>query len=347
MSRTAQGVPARPPGGGRSGSACGRAGQGQASARAAGHEAVPPACNTGAHLTFHWLRGGFELDVGDVVDLVSELTDGGYAETHDWGRYFYKRHHEFVAGLRVYFEPAAPNMPPVLVDAPGAACEFLGMGALRTLFCNAVLSRIDIAFDGAPFSPAEMADHVRAGDVRCKSKSRHFIEDLGDEPDGNTLSLGSRASHRYLRIYDGRGPTRVELELKGKYARAMKEVLLSDLDALPEMAMGVVRDFVDFIDSSADSNQSRAPLIPAWAAFVQRAARTRLNVVGNPVPTAARLKRYIEYQVAATLYTYVRLGSSIHDLLHHGRTRLRSRHRSLLAQIPPSGFGAIGASASG
>lgn len=298
---------------------------------------VPPPSNTGAHLTFHWLRGGIEAPVEEVVELVADLTGGGYSESHEWGRYFYRKHHEFVAGLRVYFEPVAANMPAVMVDAPGEACEFLGLERLRTLFCNAELARADVALDRAPFTPAELASEVRRGNVRCKSKQRHYTEDLGDEPDGNTLTIGSRSSHRFLRIYDGRGFTRVELELKGRYARAMKGVLLADLDEIAALVVGVVRDFVDFVDVSKDSNPSRAPLLPAWRSFTEGLARVRLPVEGTTVPTADRIRRYIEHQVAASLYTYCRLGYSLQVLLDTGKRRLRPRHRSVLTYVgaPP------------
>jgi len=235
-----------------------------------------------------------------------------------------------VAGLRVYHEPIAANMPPELVDAPGEACEFLGLERLRVLFCNADIARADVALDHAPFTPAQLADEARKGNIRCKSKHRHYTEDLRDQPDGNTLAIGSRMSHRYLRIYDGRGFTRVELEMKGRYARAMKGVLLAALDVIPSLVVGVVRDFVDFVDTGRDSNPSRAPLIPAWATFTEGLARVDLAVVGNAAPSAERVKRYIEHQVAPTLYTCFRLGHSITNLLERGRNRLHAKHRSVL-----------------
>lgn len=256
---------------------------------------VPPASNTGAHLSFHWLRGGFGSPVGEAVALASELTSGGHAESHDWGRYFYRRHHEFVAGLRIYYDPAASNMPAVMVDAPGEACEFLGLESLRTLFCNAELARADLKLDGAPFTPSEMADEVRRGNIRCKSQLRHYAEDLGKDSGGNTLSLGSRSSDRVCRIYDGRGFTRVEVELKGRYARAAKVVLLAEPEGIPALVVGVLRDFVDFVDTTRDENVSRAPLLPKWEAFAAGSRRVRLAMAGNAAPKAERVKRYVEH----------------------------------------------------
>ncbi len=283
----------------------------------------------GVHLTVHTLRGGMKQPLKDVLDLVSTLTESTPGDAQQWGRYFYRKHYEFVGGLAVYFDPATSNMPPVLVDAPSAACEFLGLERLRVMFCNAELSRADLAFDGAPFSPADMADWVRAGSIRCKSSSRHYTEDLGTSPDGNTLTLGSRSSERYLRAYDGRGFTRVELELKGDYARAFLPVLLAEDAEFAAALVGLLRDFVDFVDASSSSNISRADLLPSWEAFTAGLERVRLRVAASVAPTIERLERYIRKQVAASLYVFLAAGNSFAELLELGEGRLKARHRSM------------------
>lgn len=290
---------------------------------------VPPGSNTGAHLTVHWLRGGTQEALEDVVERIQALTGGGDVEAFEWGRMMYRRHYRFVAGLTVYFEPGADNMPPVLIDAPGSACELLGLEGLRELFCNAQLSRADIALDGAPFTPREAAAWVRAGNVRCKSKRRKFYEDLGGG-DGETLQLGSRSSERVLRIYDARGFTRVELELKGEAARGFRAVLLAPLDEFARLALGVLRDFVDFVDASQDSNVSRAPLLPSWESLVGQVERVKLVLRGRVAPSLERVTEWMEVQVSAMLAVYERLGHSVQDLLALGRSRWKHRHRSLL-----------------
>jgi DNA relaxase NicK len=243
---------------------------------------------------------------------------------------FYRKHYEFIGGLRVYFDPSAKNMPPVQVVAPGEACEFLGLEALRVLFCNAELSRADLAFDGADFTPGDMAGWVRAGNLRCKSSSRHFIEDLGDKPDGETLRIGSRTSERCLRAYDGRGFTRVELELKGAYARSFLSVLLAEDGEFVASSVGLLRDFVDFVDASSSSNISRATLLPSWEAFTAGLEKVRLRVAAATVPTVERVEKYIEQQAAASLVVYLALGNDFSRLLAWGKNRLKPHHRSML-----------------
>lgn len=283
-------------------------------------------------LTVHWVRGGYYTSEDDVLELVSELTAGGYGESLDWGRFMYRRQHRFVAGLTVYVDPRADNMPPVLVECPGTACEFLGLEKIRVLFCNAQLSRVDLAFDHQLFTPAEAAEWARAGNVRTRAKRIRFDEKVKGEPsEGDKLTVGSRASEQYLRVYDKRGFTRVELELKGEMARAFHAVLLDEDEALRRRSTGVLREFVDFVDASRSANISRAPLLRAWETFVGDAERTRLRIAGSPSPTVDRVVRYIEHQVAATLYTYGRLGYSFSGLLRKGKSKLKSRHRSVLA----------------
>ncbi len=291
---------------------------------------APPTSNTGAEITVHWLRGGFHQPVEDVLELVNSVTDGSYCESLDWGRYMYGRQHVFLGGVVVYVDPKAPNMAPVMVDCPGSSCEQLGFEKLQVLFCNADLSRVDVAYDHAPFTPRAAAEWARAGNVRTRAKKKKFEDDLGTG-DGETLKIGSRSSDHFLRVYDARGFTRVELEMKGAAARAFKSVLLSDADTFVHQAVGVLREFVDFVDRSSSANISRCGNLPSWELFTQGLERVKLRVAGVVVDSLERVADWLEGQVAATLYTYHRAGRSVGDLLQLGKGRMSKRHRVLLA----------------
>lgn len=287
-------------------------------------------------MTIHWLRGGLDQPEADVLDLVNELTEGGYGETLPFGRFMYGRQHRFVGGLTVFVEPRADNMPPVMVECPGTACEYLGLEKLRTLFCNARLSRVDVAFDHGLFTPGDVADWVRAGNVRTRAKRVRFDVKLKGPPsEGDKLTVGSRASEQYVRVYDRRGFTRMELELKGEMARAYRDVLLADDETFVRTTFGVLRQFVDFVDASASSNISRAPLLTVWEAFTGRLERVRIRVAGAVEPSVDRVVHFIEHQVAATLYVFWCLGFSVGDVLKLGARRLKQRHRSVLALAGP------------
>ena len=315
------------------GAGAARAAHGHALPRApAGNEAPPPTSGTGVEMTIHWLRGGFDQPEADVLELVNELTEGGYGETLPFGRFMYGRQHRFVGGLTVFTEPRAENMPPVMLECPGTACEFLGLEKLRTLFCNAQLSRVDVAFDHTIFAPTDVADWVRAGNVRTRAKKvRLDVKIMGPASEGDKLTVGSRASEQYLRVYDRRGFTRMELELKGDMARSYRDVLLASDEVFRRTTVGVLRQFVDFVDASSEKNISRAPLLPVWELFTGHLDRVRLRASGAVQPSVERIVQFIEHQVAATLFAYCRLGYSMGTLLANGKKRLKSRHRSLLS----------------
>jgi DNA relaxase NicK len=174
-----------------------------------------------------------------------------------------------------------------------------------------------------------MAAWVRAGNIRSRAKVIKFREALRGS--GDTLEIGSRSSERYVRAYDGRGFTRVELELKGDCAAAFQAVLLASDDEFVASVVGALRSAVDFVDAGSSSNISRASLLPSWAAFTKGLERVQLVVSESVKPTAERVVRYIEHQVASTLFVYHQLGYSLEKLLRVGERGLKSRHRSVLA----------------
>lgn len=295
-------------------------------------EVQPPVSNTGAEITSHWLRGGFGGAVEDVLTLTQELLPDSYQESLDWGRFMYKRQHVLSHGIRIYFEPATLNMPPVLVDCPGEACDVLGRERLQVLFCNSQLTRHDIAFDHAPFSPRQVATWVREGNIRCRAQKRKFNEDLGNNQDGETVYIGSRQSSQLLRVYDARGFTRVELELKGNMARESLQLLLAPAEEFIAKSVGVLREFVDFVDTSVDQNVSRAPLILLWSDFTQQLERAKIRVSEVVDHTIEQVQEWLEKQVSAMLFTFAKAGGSVGELIKLGRTRTKKKHRLLIAR---------------
>lgn len=293
----------------------------------------PPYSNTGAEITIHWLRGGYQVSHEVVQELIHILDPGSYLETLAWGRFMYRRHHVYTNGIKLYFEPSVPNMPPCLIDCSGTACEALGFEKLQTIARDSELTRIDIAFDGAPFTPKQAASWVREKSVRCRAKRRQYREDLNGGLDGETLYLGSRQSSQLLRVYDARGFTRVELELKHEAAKSFKAILMGDTLLFAQQAVGVLREFVDFVDTSSDSNVTRAPLLPLWQQFTKALERVKLKLAPKEVKTLEQVKNWLEYQVSALLYTYGRAGGSINHLLQVGKTRLKPKHHRFLTHV--------------
>lgn len=297
-----------------------------------------PGTNRGVELTgafsVHWLQGTTYLPEEDVLDVVHQLTEGGdFVATK--GRDFYAKGYRTVGNITVYVEPLDPaTMPPVYVQVPGQGCEFLGLSKVQKLAEIIRPSRVDLAFDGAPFTPEQASEWTRQGNIRCRARNRQFVDDLSEVPEGNTLQLGSRASTRQLVMYDRRGFTRVELRLKGDRAELAYEALTGPAEALRLTALGWLQDFVDFVDTAKDSNVSRAPRLPLWEAFVSGAVRVRMALEGAPELTLERAVEWVRHQVAPTL---AMLEAAGHDLVasfvRPARARLRGRHAAILAGV--------------
>lgn len=298
--------------------------------------APSPGTNRGAEITapsapcsVHWLAGTTWLPFEQVFDLLRAVLDGADFVKLERGMNGYSEAWLSVGGLKVLTDPARPD---IHVIAPGRACELLGFTKLQQLAAILRPSRLDIAFDGAPFTPREMAEWARQGNIRCRSRKRGFYDGL--DGSGDTLYLGSSASSWYLCAYDKRGFTRLELRLTGERAEQAYNALMGEPEVFKLAALGWLRQFCDFVDTTAGSNISRAPLLPVWEAFIGMVARVAMHLTGNAAPSVERVKRWIEHQVSATLVLYRRLfgPTSISTLLRLGNTRMRGRHYALLAQ---------------
>lgn len=301
--------------------------------------AEPPGTNRGVEITsarqmafsVHWLTGTTHLPEADVLDLVSRLLNGADFVVLPYGINRYRRSVVTVGGLRVLTEPADPaTMPPICVVAPGEACEALGLVGVQELASILKPTRVDLAFDGAPFSPRELLGWVEAGDYRCRSKSWSWHRSRGAR-EGQTLQLGSRASSWHLCAYDERGWTRMELRLSGERAEQAYSALVGTPEALRSAALGWLREFVDFVDRSADRNVSRCPLLPEWGAFVAGIERLAMHLSGTTAPLLDRTVSWLREQVAPSLAMVELAGVNVRQLVAGGRERLRLRHRAMLA----------------
>jgi hypothetical protein len=178
------------------------------------------------------------------------------------------------------------------------------------------ITRIDWAFDGVPFSVMDCcnAGHKDVRNLRSPVRrgTAHFA--LGvpvPGEDGDTFEWGSRKSNRRVRAYDRRGPVRLEME----WRREKADLLARDLLALPvdqwaTRAMGHLRDFIDFVDRSADVNVSRAPLLPWWAAFVDGVARVKLKVDRVAAAAPARMVAHVKRNAKTMMKLVAAFGSA-------------------------------------
>lgn len=246
-----------------------------------------------------------------------------------------------VGAVRVLASESRPDMG-VCIDVTGEGCEQLGLRVLAELraFLGLKVTRLDVALDECPFTPADLRDAWQSGLVRTRAKvpvdarpDRQWRScSWRSDAKGDMFTMGARSSTQYARCYDERGFTRFELELKGRAAEvAAGRLLGSDLDGFAVEALGWVRRFVDFVEPD-DGNVSRRSLLPFWEAFCGLVPRAKVTLEGVLVRTVADVKAWVESQVAPSLALVAAAfgAEEVTRLVKVGRDRWRGRHRALL-----------------
>ncbi len=248
----------------------------------------------------HWATGTCGLPPAEVVEVVSRHMFGLHLEPLERGLWTYTRSAlERTTKARVLWSEGRLD---VAVNLPGEACEMLGTAGVLALVreLGLKLTRLDVAWDTETLTPAMVrAAHV-AGDAVTFARAWDWRENH----EGSTFYLGKRGSDndvRLLRVYDRRGPTRVELELHGKRAQLLWGVL--DQAQLEDWSAGCLAylvDFVDFRDRAADSNVGRCPRLEWWEDFTEGAGRLALPLP-RKAPTLDSTRDWLEGQVAPAL----------------------------------------------
>ena len=274
----------------------------------------------------HWLRGTCDLDEETMLAALSEICGGLSFEVLPSGRYQYGRRVRSVEGLTVLSEPFdAETMPAVCVEVPGAACEFLGAAKVREIGALLSLTRVDFAWDGAPFEVADVRHWVESRDMRTRLSKATAHEALGPRRagrDGDSVTLGSRESAQ-LCVYDRRGPVRAELRLYGERAALAGPVLALPVGSWSTAFLGLLRGVVDFVNRGEAVRAEDCSLVPLWGRFVAGAARVAVRLSGAAAPSLGRAKEWVMTQVAKTLHMLSLAGVRVEDVLERGRERMR------------------------
>jgi hypothetical protein len=307
---------------------------------------LPPPSNRGVTVTtpspyavawagIHWFSGTTNNDAYTVLDAVSGLRMGAPVVKHPHGAKGGYFHSASCSGVTVAWGDTRPD---VLVTVPGEVCEELGISGLVALSILTGLeptSRIDVAWDADCLVPEMFAEAFEAGNVvtriqrplnpdtgRVKGIERHFNHE------GDTVYLGSRTSERFLRVYDRRGPTRVELELKERRAVELwrRLIALNDEAAWGREALSELRAFIDFRERSEGVHVDRCELLPWWDEFCSGADR-RSTVIPRKAPDLESQEAWLRGQVAGSLALLVALRGQrfLDELLRNGQAKNASR----------------------
>jgi hypothetical protein len=229
-------------------------------------------------------------------------------------------------------------------EFPGQACgsiapeqfiDFYNVLKLREYKVN--VTRLDLAFDCVPFLPLDMYQAIE-DDVKISKEDEWVIRSLTErksvclisEPfkmredlsglGCDTCYFGGRSSMRYLRVYNKRGPTRLELELKEDRANLVaSDLLLSPVDGWPEKAISHLLDFID-IDR------------PWWKEFVGDTERAYKRLKYAKDVTLGKSKAWLLKQVSPALAAVAECtgGEILLEMDQEGRKRMYKRYGSLL-----------------
>lgn len=322
---------------------------------AAGLAAPPPPTNRGVEITtrgpvvgIHTLSFTILAPVDYVREVAAWLIAPDHHELVAWqplghGGRGYRSILVGPGGAKIYASPVDDSVRCSL-ELPGSVVDSIAPEHLHE-WCASLedagigwwTSRVDVYADYCPFSPKQLLRAFQRGDIRTPAK----LDNGGswawtESGNGSTFSIGSRSSERYLRCYDARGYTRLEMEVKGTRGRLVgREILLRPPREWPALVFAHLRQYVDFVDASADSNISRAPLLSWWAELVGKVEKARLYLA-QPLRTLQRSMSWVERQVATTLAVIEKarptaFGDWLVSLLANGRERIGPRHRLLLA----------------
>jgi hypothetical protein len=230
----------------------------------------------------------------------------------DYGKYHYSHGFDLHGGGFVLYHPSRPEMG-VHVSLPSGSLAALDMPVAALIQMvkewGGMFKRLDLAVDSYSVTMATVKEAWSQGNVVKYGTQSKIIQNFKDDDDGipqpvgETLSIGSRSSDAYVRIYDKAAQqgedgihTRCEVELKDRKAEAAAAVILGGADLL-----GLIVSVIDFRDRGADSNVSRCPRLDWWDEWVGSVKRVRFSVTKVLVVTVERVFEWVRKQVAPSL----------------------------------------------
>ncbi len=300
--------------------------------------------------SIHWFAITVFQDYEAVKRLWSQFFSLGLGVLVDKGHGArgYKQISEALQGAKVYFDhvTAKEGHQHCHIEITGSACEAVIPAVfpdlVKYLQANDIrfkVKRIDFAFDGVPFSPEDFYKGLMSNNLISLIKRNPSLENdsirveqspckLRENGEVGTMTVyaGSASSQRMVRVYNKRGDTRLELQLRDERAH---EVCLDVFrHAWEDWQMAVkahLRQFIDFKKTDW------------WAVFVSLAERADLIISSARRVALSKIESWFNRQVVVALSVYEDVWGKeearfrINNLITHARkTRDRSRYSSVL-----------------
>ena len=224
-------------------------------------------------MRIHWFAFTFFGDREEFDAFYREFftpTFGNYVEQEYGGR-GYRIIATTAIGIRLYFDPVSKSEKGnhCHVEIPGEACDCIIPDVFREIMTYLVYSRwvngillsnmfcvkrLDLAFDNTPFTPEEWLKGICGSNVITLAKrdkiridySPYALRDNGEQG-CMTVYLGSNDSDRMIRVYNKRGYTRLELQMRDERAHLVAlDVLLLSPTKWNEKALSHLIQYVTF-----------------------------------------------------------------------------------------------------
>lgn len=203
----------------------------------------------------------------------------------------------------------------------------------------------EIRYDGKRpyFTVKKVMQKTEKG--HCRSKFRNAIEikkiEIKDGAEkGNTIYFGSPQSNIQIRIYEKNFErenagkeveqrittwNRTEMQMADERAQEAVKQILRGVEVGVVM-FGLLRNYMNFVDPTEDSNKARWPISEWWLLFLDDAERLRLAAKA-PDSTIERKEQWVDKQVKPTLSEiWVALGRPggdwFVDLINDGLERM-------------------------
>lgn len=298
----------------------------------------------------HWFAITIFQDVEKVKAIWSQFFSLGLGVLVDKGHGArgYRQISEALLGSKIYYDhvTAKEGKEHCHIEIPGSACE----AVLPSVFPELVkaltennirfsIKRADFAFDSVPFSPQDFLDGLMSDNLVSLIKRDPSLENdsirvsqspcaLRENGEVGTMTVyaGSSSSQRMVRVYNKRGDTRLELQLRDERAHAVcLDVFSHAWDEWEFIVKTHLRQFIDFKNTDW------------WAVFVSIAHRADLKISSARRMSLTKMEEWFNRQVVVALSVYEDVWGKaeakhrIDGLVNKARkTRDRSRYASVL-----------------
>lgn len=245
--------------------------------------------------------------------------------------------YQALAAAKLYADPIGEGSF-VHLELPGSACDALPPKLIQEFIVTLNrwekfrVSRLDMAWDGVEFTPQDVKQAVAEQKLRSllRRKTLHIhdqpFEERADGVMGTTsVRLGSNQSSRMLRVYDKRGPVRLEFQTRAERADLVaREVLLKLPHLWAEAALSHLRDYVDF--------EFEGKLLEWWDKFVRAIGRAFKKITDARELELSRMTEWVMTQVAPTLSVLADvIGEDIYKAITvQGRMKRGKRYEAVL-----------------